>query len=98
MSDKDVSRGPRQRRRSRSAVTVMNRIEKALLQMNLQLHLVISDLAGATGLRILRDIVNGQTDPQRLAAHRDIRGKASEAEIVAALTGHYRTEHVPYGR
>jgi transposase len=78
----------------RSAVMVMNRIEKALLQMNLQLHLVISDLAGATGLRILRDIVNGETDPYRLAAHRDVRCKASEAEIVAALTGHYRTDHV----
>jgi hypothetical protein len=32
--------------------------------MNLQLHVVISDIAGATGLRILRDIVNGQTDPR----------------------------------
>lgn len=78
----------------RSAVTVMNRIEKALLQMNLQLHLVISDLAGATGLRILRDIVAGQRDPRRLATHRDVRCKASEDEIVAALTGHYRAEHV----
>jgi transposase len=78
----------------RSAVTVMNRMEKALLQMNLQLHLVISDLAGATGLRILRDIVSGERDPQRLATHRDVRCKASEDEIVAALTGHYRTEHV----
>jgi transposase len=78
----------------RNAVMVMNRIEKALLQMNLQLHLVISDLAGATGLRILRDIVSGERDPQRLATHRDIRCKASEDEIVAALTGHYRTEHV----
>jgi transposase len=71
----------------RNAVTVMNRIEKALLQMNLQLHLVISDLAGATGLRILRDIVDGQRDPRRLATHRDVRCKASEEEIVAALTG-----------
>jgi transposase len=78
----------------RSAVMINNRMEKALLQMNLQLHLVISDLVGATGLRIVRDIVKGETDPRRLAAHRDIRCKASEDEIVAALTGHYRTEHV----
>src|SRR5687767_1414852 len=78
----------------RNAVTLMNRIEKALLQMNLQLHLVISDLGGATGQRILRDIVSGERDPRRLAAHRDVRCKATEEEIVAALTGHYRTEHV----
>jgi transposase len=47
-----------------------------------------------TGLRILRDIVAGHRDPHQLAAHRDYRCRASEAEIVAALTGHYRDEHV----
>jgi len=78
----------------RAAATVASRMEKALLQMNLQLHLVISDLVGATGLRILRDIVNGRTDPEQLAKHRDVRCQASEAEIAAALTGNYRPEHI----
>jgi transposase len=77
-----------------SATTTINRMQKALVQMNLQLHVVISDITGATGLRILRDIVNGQTDPQHLAMHRDARCQASEAEIAAALTGHYRPEHL----
>jgi transposase len=77
-----------------SATTTINRMQKALVQMNLQLHVVISDITGATGLRILRDIVNGQTDPQQLAKHRDARCQASEAEIAAALTGHYRPEHL----
>jgi len=77
-----------------SAATTINRMQKALVQMNLQLHVVISDIAGATGLRILRDIVNGQTDPRHLATHRDARCQASEAEIAAALTGHYRPEHL----
>jgi Transposase IS116/IS110/IS902 family len=49
---------------------------------------------GVTGLRILRDIIAGQTDPHALAQHRDHRCQASEAEITAALTGHYRPEHV----
>lgn len=78
----------------RSAATVINRMQKALVQMNLQLQMVISDISGATGLRIIRDIVGGITDPQQLAKHRDARCHATEAEITAALTGHYRPEHL----
>jgi hypothetical protein len=69
-------------------------MQKALVQMNLQLPLVVSDITGVTGLRILRDIVAGQRDPVRLAQHRDYRCRATEAEIRAALTGNYRTEHL----
>jgi transposase len=77
-----------------SAGAVVLRMQKALVQMNVQLPLVVSDITGVTGLRILRDIVAGHRDPQQLAQHRDYRCHASEAEIVAALTGHYRAEHV----
>lgn len=77
-----------------SAGMYIQRMQKALLQMNLQLPVVVSDITGVTGLRILRDVVAGQRDPQRLAAHRDHRCHASTAEIVAALTGHYRPEHL----
>ena len=55
---------------------------------------MVSDITGVTGLRILRDIVAGERDPTRLAQHRDHRCHASAAEIVAALTGNYRAEHV----
>src|SRR5438445_9879622 len=54
-----------------SAATHVQRMQKALVQMNLQLPIVISDITGVTGLRILRDIVGGQTDPHALAQHRD---------------------------
>jgi len=77
-----------------SAGIYTQRMQKALVQMNLQLTQVVSDITGVTGLRILRDIVAGQHDPQRLATHRDYRCQASPAEIVAALTGHYRPEHL----
>jgi transposase len=77
-----------------SAATHVHRMQKALVQMNLQLPTVISDITGVTGLRILRDIVAGRTDPQALARHRDAHCRASEAEIAAALTGHYRPEHL----
>lgn len=77
-----------------SAGEHVQRMQKALIQMNVQLPLVVSDITGATGQRILRDIVAGERDPQRLARHRDYRCRASEAEIVAALTGNYRPEHL----
>jgi hypothetical protein len=69
-------------------------MQKALVQMNLQLPLVVSDITGVTGLRILRDIVAGHRDPVQLAEHRDYRCRTSKTEIIAALTGHYRPEHV----
>ena len=77
-----------------SAATHVHRMQKALVQMNLQLPLVLTDITGVTGLRIIRDIVAGQTDPHALAQHRDVRCQASEADISAALTGHYRPEHL----
>jgi len=76
------------------AGALVQRMQKALVQMNVQLPLVVSDITGVTGLRILRNIVAGRRDPQQLAQHRDYRCRASEAEIVAALTGNYRAEHV----
>jgi len=77
-----------------SAGTYIQRMQKALVQMNLQLPLVVSDITGVTGLRILRDIVAGRRDPHTLAQHRDPRCRATHAEIVGALTGNYRPEHL----
>ena len=62
--------------------------------MNVQLPLVVSDITGVTGLRILRDIVAGQCAPHHLAQYRDLSCRGSEAEIVAAQTGNYRLEHL----
>lgn len=72
----------------------INRIQKALVQMNLHLHVALSDVMGTTGLKIVRDIIAGETNPERLALHRDPRCHASQEEIAAALTGHYTAEHV----
>jgi len=77
-----------------SAATHVQRMQKALVEMNLQLSVVLSDISGVTGLGIIRAIVAGQTDPHVLAQQRDYRCQASEADIIAALTGHYRPEHV----
>jgi hypothetical protein len=77
-----------------TAGSFLQRMQKALVQMNVQLPLVVSDITGVTGLKILRDIVAGQHDPQQLARHRDYRCRATPAEIAAALTGYYQPEHV----
>src|SRR5215475_3612708 len=70
------------------------RMQKALTQMNVMLHVVVTDITGETGLKIVRHILAGERDPERLAAHRNYRCHASTAEIVAALTGNYRAEHL----
>ncbi len=69
-------------------------MQKALQQMNVQLPLVVSDITGVTGLAIIRAIVSGDRDPQRLAALRQPGCAHSAAEIAQALTGNYRAEHV----
>lgn len=69
-------------------------MQKALTQMNLQLGNVISDVAGVTGLAIIRAILDGERDPLKLAALRDCRIKASEEEIAKSLHGNWREEHL----
>jgi transposase len=76
------------------AAAHVQHMQKALMQMNVQLHHVVSDITGATGLRIVRAIVAGNHGPEELARYRDVRCGASEETIREALTGNYRAEHV----
>lgn len=69
-------------------------MQKALLQMNLRLTQVLSDITGTTGLAIIRAIVAGERNPQKLAALRHTRCQRSEPDIAKALTGSYRPEHL----
>ena len=69
-------------------------MQKALLQMNVQLSQALSDVTGETGLTIIRAIVAGERDPQKLAALRDRNCKKSAEEIGKALTGTWRTEQL----
>jgi transposase len=69
-------------------------MQKALEQMNLKLHHVVSDITGVTGMRILRSILEGERDPYKLASLRDPRCKHDEATIALALEGHWRQEHL----
>ncbi len=69
-------------------------IHKALDQMNLQIHHVIADITGVSGLAFLDAILAGERDPARLAQLRDRRLRAGEATLAKALTGDYRAEHL----
>lgn len=69
-------------------------MQKSLTQMNLQLHHVIADITGATGLAIIDAVLAGERDPAKLAKFRDPRVKATEEIIAKALVGDYRTEHL----
>ena len=69
-------------------------LQKAMTQMNVQLHHVISDIMGVTGQAIIRAIVAGERDAATLAKLRDRRIKADEAEVAAALQGNWRDEHL----
>jgi transposase len=76
------------------AASHVQRMQKALNQMNLQIHHVISDITGVTGLAILDAILAGERDPEVLAQYRNPHIKASKAVIVKALVGDYRREHI----
>ena len=78
----------------KSASRTIQQMQKALTQMNLQLHHVISDITGETGMKIIRAIDKGERNPIVLAEHRDRRCKSSIADIKAALTGNYRAEKI----
>ena len=77
------------------AAAHVQHMQKALMQMNVQLHHVVSDVTGATGLRIIRGIVSGNTNPEELAQYRDVRCKASPETIREALVGNYQREPHP---
>jgi transposase len=74
------------------AATCIQRMQKALTQMNLQLANVISDISGETGQGIVQAILRGERDPQELAKLRDPRIKASSEQIAKSLEGNWRPE------
>ncbi len=69
-------------------------MQKALTEMNIQLHNVISNITGVTGMRIIRAIIAGQHDPMTLAQMKDHRVKSSTDTIAKSLQGDYRLEHL----
>ncbi len=76
------------------AASHIQHMQKALMQMNVQLHHVVADITGVTGMKIVRAIVVGVHDPEVLSQYRDVRCKESVETIREALAGNYRPEHL----
>jgi transposase len=77
-----------------NAATHIQHMQKALSQMNLQLHNVVDDITGVTGMTIIRAIIHGERDASILAQYRDKRCKNTKETIQKSLVGHYRPEHI----
>jgi len=77
-----------------SAGRHIQRIQKALTQMNIQLANVLSDVSGMTGQAIIKAILTGERDPHKLVAFRDHRVKASEEKIARSLEGNWEEDHL----
>ena len=78
----------------RYAAAHVQHMQKALTEMNIQLHKVISDITGVTGMRIIRAILDGERNLVKLAQMKDPRIKKSKETIAKALEGDYRPEHL----
>ena len=76
------------------STTQVQHLQKALLQMNVQLRGVLSDICGESGLAIIGAILQGQRDPLKMAALAHRRVKASREQLAQALVGDYRSEHL----
>jgi transposase len=70
------------------------RMQKALTEMNIQIHRVLSDITGYTGMAMIRAILAGERDALKLAQMKHPLVKASTQQIVKALEGDYRAEHL----
>ena len=69
-------------------------MQKALTSMNLHLANVISDISGVSGQAIIRSILAGERDPNKLARLCDRRVKASEEEVARSLEGNWQEEQL----
>src|SRR3989441_579755 len=78
---------------TRDRVRLQNQMECLLEEMRIKLSIVVSDLLGGSGLRMLRALADGETDPKKLAALGDDRLKCSEEQLIDALTGRPQPMH-----
>ena len=78
----------------RSQGRFVQHMQKAMTQMNIQLANTISDIAGATGQKIVRAILAGERDGMALAKLKDSRIRASDEDIAKSLQGNWRSEHL----
>ena len=72
----------------------VNRMHKALVLMNVQVGTQLTDLGGASGMGIVRAIVHGERDPEKLLAHVKKGVKTPKEELLKALRGTWQAQHL----
>jgi len=79
----------------RTASMHINHMQKALTQMNIRLKEVISQIHGASGMKIIRAIIDGERNPEKLTqlCHTKIL-KHKKQSVVKSLNGHYTANHL----
>ena len=77
----------------RDRVRLQNQMECLLEEMRIKLSSVVTDLLGVSGLRILRALAGGETDPKQLAALGEERLQCTEERLADALTGSPQPMH-----
>jgi transposase len=78
---------------TRDRVRLQNQMECLLEEMRIKLSIVVSNLLGASGLRILQALAQGETDLKKLAELGDERLQCTEEQLVDALTGRVQPMH-----
>jgi hypothetical protein len=76
------------------AAQCVNRMQKCLTLMNIQLPIVLSDISGKSGKAIIEAILSGERDGSKLAQLADHRVKADKATLAEALTGYWRADYL----
>ncbi len=76
----------------KTASSCIQHMQKALTEMNIQLANVISDISGVTGLAIIRAILDGERDPDKLAQLKHPRIRSTRDRIAKSLYGDWRQE------
>jgi len=74
------------------AGSVIQRVQKVLTEMNVQLSNVLSDLSGVSGMKIIGAILEGERNPWELAALVRPEVKATQEDIAKSLEGNGREE------
>jgi len=76
------------------AASTSQKMQKYLRLLNLRLDVVVKDICGLTGLKIIRAICEGESNPQQLASLRHFNCKKSEKEIAKALHSNGRKDYL----
>jgi transposase len=71
----------------------LNRIHKILTQMNIKVQHIISDIEGAAGMKLLRGIASGITDPEKLLSLVNTKLKATTEELLQSLKGLHKKHY-----